>query len=233
MIVNFTDQSTGSPTSWLWDFGNSNTSTLQNPAATYFTPGTYTVSLTARNANGANTLTRTAYITVYEPPAVNFNANNTAGCYPLYVQFTDMSTPGLGNNNVGWFWDFGNGNTSTQQNPLAVYTNSGSFTVTLKVTNDKGCVKTYTRPNYINVSPGVDASFTNTQPTVCRLPTTINFTNTTTGPGTLSHHWNFGDGNFSTANSPSHIYTTAGIILLPGCSNSRFGDLSNSLYNGG
>ncbi len=210
LIVNFTDQSTGNATSWLWDFGNGNTSTLRNPTASYFTPGTYTVSLTASNANGNNTLTRAAYITVYEPPIVNFMASSTTGCYPLYVQFLDMSIPGSGNNNVSWTWDFGNGNTSTQQNPLAIYNSAGTFTVTLRVVNDKGCVKTFTRPNYITVAPGVDAAFNHTQPTVCRAPATINFTNNSSGPGTLSYQWNFGDGNFSTATSPSHTYLAAG-----------------------
>ena len=144
IIVNFTDQSTGGPNQWLWNFGNGNTSTLQNPTATYFTPGTYTVTLTVTNAAGSNTLTRTGYITVYEPPTVNFNASSTTGCFPKSVQFTDMSTAGMGNTNVTWQWDFGNGSTSTQQNPVALYTSAGSFTVTLKVTNDKVCTRPLT-----------------------------------------------------------------------------------------
>lgn len=122
LIVVFQDLSSGNPTSWNWDFGNGNTSTLQNPTASYFTPGTYTVQLTATNANGSNTLTRTQYVTVYEPPAVSFSANNTSGCFPLRVQFTDLSTPGIGNTNVSWNWDFGNGITSTLQNPFITYT---------------------------------------------------------------------------------------------------------------
>ncbi|MCX8020761.1 MAG: PKD domain-containing protein, partial [Chitinophagaceae bacterium] len=63
LVVAFEDLSTGNPTSWLWNFGNGNSSTLRNPTATYITPGTYTVSLTVTNANGSNTLTRTDYIT--------------------------------------------------------------------------------------------------------------------------------------------------------------------------
>ncbi|MEI9908606.1 MAG: PKD domain-containing protein [Bacteroidota bacterium] len=68
------------------------------------------------------------------------------------------------NTNVTWLWDFGNGNISTLQNPLHTYTAAGSFTVTLRVINDKGCIKTISLPNYINVTPGVAAGFTNTQP---------------------------------------------------------------------
>jgi gliding motility-associated-like protein len=214
VIVNFTDLSTGNPTAWLWDFGNGNTSTLRNPTATYFTPGTYNVSLRVTNASGTNILVRPAYITVYEPPVVNFSGNSTSGCYPKTVQFTDLSTPGIGNTNVSWQWDFGDGNTSTQQNPVAVYSSSGSFTVTLRVTNDKGCIKTFTRPNYIVINGGVEGAFTHTQPSVCRVPTTINFTNNTTGPGTISYQWNFGDGNNSSATSPSHTYTTAGTYIV-------------------
>ena len=107
IIVNFQDQSAGNPTSWLWNFGNGNTSTLQNPTASYFTPGTYTVTLTVSNAGGTNTIVRTDYITVYEPPSVNFSANITSGCFPLRVQFTDLSTAGLNNTNVTWDWDLG------------------------------------------------------------------------------------------------------------------------------
>jgi gliding motility-associated-like protein len=213
LIVVFQDQSTGNPTSWSWDFGNGNTSTLQNPTATYFTPGTYTVSLTATNASGANTLLRTQYVTVYEPPVVGFSADFTSGCFPLRVQFTDLSTPGIGNTNVSWQWDFGNGTTSTLQNPFVTYSTAGNFTVTLRVTNDRGCTKTISRPGYITVTPGVTSAFSNSQPTVCNAPASISFTNNSTGPPTLSYLWDFGDGNFSTAFSPTHIYTGTGTFI--------------------
>ncbi len=210
IVVNFQDQSTGSPTAWSWDFGNGNTSSLQNPTATYFNPGTYTVRLTATNARGSNTLTRTSYITVHEPPTVSFTGDVLSGCYPLRVQFSDMSTPGAGNTNVSWNWDFGNGQTSSLQNPLAIYTATGVYSVTLRVTNDKGCSRTFSRANYITVTDGVNVSFTHTQATVCSAPANITFTNTSTGPGTLSYLWLFGDGNTSAAPNPTHTYTASG-----------------------
>ncbi len=213
VIVNFQDLSTGNPTSWNWAFGNGNTSTLQNPTATYFTSGNYTVTLTTTNAAGSNTLTRTAYIIVWDNPTVNFSADVNSGCFPLKVQFTDLSTPGIGNTNVSWQWDFGNGNTSTLQNPSNTYMATGTYNVTLKVTNDKGCTKTISRPNYIAVTTGVKASFTKTLPTVCSAPASVSFTNTSTGPPTLSYQWDFGDASAPdfTA-SPTHIYNTAGVF---------------------
>ena len=213
VIINFQDLSTGNPTSWLWNFGNGNTSVLKNPIASYFTPGSYTVSLTVTNANGSNSLTRTQYINVYEPPTINFSATPQSGCFPLRVQFNDQSIAGIGNTNVSWLWDFGNGTTSTLQNPLTTFTTSGSFTVTLRVTNDKGCTRTISRPNFITATNGVVAGFTHTQPTVCNAPTTITFTNTSTGPPTLSYLWNFGDGNTSTAVNPVHTYLSSGSFI--------------------
>lgn len=210
LIVNFQDLSTGGPTSWNWNFGNGNTSTLQNPIATYFTPGTYTITLTVTNAGGSNTLVRTNYITVYEPPTVNFSASIISGCFPLRVQLTDLSSPGAGNTNVSWEWDLGNGITSTQQNPGITYTAAGVYNVTLKVTNDKGCTRTISRPAYITVTPGVQAGFTHTLPTVCSAPAAVSFTNTSTGPPVLSYLWDFGDGNTSTLQDPVHTYTVNG-----------------------
>ncbi|MGC4037232.1 MAG: PKD domain-containing protein [Chitinophagaceae bacterium] len=209
--VDFKDMSSGSPTSWAWDFGNGNTSSLSNPSANYLNPGTYTVTLTVKNANGTNTLVRTQYVTVYESPTVSFSSLQTTGCVPLQVQFADSSKAGTGNTNASWYWDFGDGTNSTLQNPAHTYTNAGSFSVTLKVTNDKGCYRVVTVPNYITTNPGVTADFTNNLPVSCQPPATITFTNATTGPGTFTYFWDFGDGTTSTDVNPQHDYTTKGL----------------------
>jgi len=211
LLVSFTDVSTGNPTSWNWDFGNGNTSTLQNPSSSYLTPGKYTVTLTVKNASGTNVLVRSQYIEVYEPPVIAFTASVTTGCFPLNVQFTDNSTGGAGNTLTSWFWDFGDGTISTEQNPSHSYTTGGSFSVTLKATNDKSCSRVLTSPNYIQTQTGVTADFTNTQPTVCQPPATISFTNNSAGAGTLSYQWSFGDGVFSTDINPSHTYSVKGL----------------------
>src|SRR5688572_10443007 len=85
LVVNFTDASTGNPTSWKWDLGNGVTSLLKNPSATYFNPGTYTVKLVVRNASGADSVVKTNYITVFPNPVAGFRADKTTGCFPLNV----------------------------------------------------------------------------------------------------------------------------------------------------
>ncbi len=209
LIVSFTDLSTGSPTSWSWDLGNGVTSTSQNPSTFYTLPGTYTIRLTVTNASGTNTITRTNYITVNVPPTVDFTSDVNSGCFPLRVQFTDNSVSGFGTI-TRWRWSFGNGDTSALQNPVYTYTSSGSYLVSLTITNSAGCTQTLVRNNYINVSNGVTANFSFTAPANCRPPETINFTNQTVGPAVLSYQWDFGDGTTSVLTNPSHTYTGTG-----------------------
>jgi PKD repeat protein len=214
LVVNFLDSSSGNPTIWFWDFGNGATSTLKNPSTTYFIPGKYTVTLTVTNAAGANTKVQQDFIVVYGKPIVLFSGNDSIGCYPFPVKFTDLSVPSLGTNNTSWIWDFGDGTQATTQSPLNTYLQTGNYTVSLKVTNDKGCFSTFTKPSYIRLNGGVKPDFNFTQPAVCRTPITISFSNNSTGPGTLSYQWIFGDGTNSTQQNPSHTYTAPGVYSV-------------------
>ncbi len=180
LIAQFTDTSTNVPTSWAWDFGDSGTSTLQNPSHTYAAAGTYTVTLTATNAGGSGTATRENYITVTEPqqsPTAAFSANVTTGTAPLAVAFTDTSTGGP----TSWSWNFGDGATSAEQNPVHTYESPGNYTVTLTATNAAGS-DTETKMGYITVA---------TAPTVTAIsPDSMNRGNTVwptiTGTGFMS-----------------------------------------------
>ncbi|MFA5414772.1 MAG: PKD domain-containing protein, partial [Methanoregula sp.] len=148
--VQFTDASTGGVTSWNWTFGDGNTSVAQNPLYVYPDAGNYTVSLTVSNGTGFSTLTRTNYITVVTPGLpvrANFNGTPLTGVSPLPVQFTDASTGGI----ISWNWTFGDGNTSTVQNPLFTYISAGNYTVSLTVGNGTGS-DTLTRTDYILVT---------------------------------------------------------------------------------
>jgi gliding motility-associated-like protein len=213
-IVNFNDQSTGNPIYWRWDLGNGTISFLQNPSATYFTPGQYTIKLVIEDGLGnRDSLTRTQYINIFPIPVVNFSATPLSGCVPLTVQFTDLSTAG-GSTITAWLWDFGDGTTGTVRNPTHIYTSAGNYNVTLRVTTISGCSKTLTRSSYIRASNGITANFTNTASTGCSLPVTITFTNTSSGSGTLSYAWDFGDGGTSTAQNPTHIYNSTGSFTV-------------------
>jgi beta propeller repeat protein len=90
--VQFTDKSTGAPTKWSWTFGDGTTSTKQNPLHKYSKVGSYTVKLTATNAEGSSTVTKTNYIKVITKPVAAFSASPTSRKAPLNVAFTDKST---------------------------------------------------------------------------------------------------------------------------------------------
>ncbi len=145
LTVNFADSSQGLITSWLWDFGDGATSTEKNPSHTYENAGSYTVSLTVSGLGGSDTITKENYITVKNVIA-NFGADVTMGQAPLTVSFTDSS---LGDIDA-WLWKFGDGLTSTSQNPTHVYTSGDSFTVSLFVRNSSGS-NTMVKTNYIIV----------------------------------------------------------------------------------
>jgi PGF-pre-PGF domain-containing protein len=150
LAVQFTDQSTGSPTSWNWSFGDGNYSPLMSPSHTYPSAGVFTVSLNATNSAGSNLSTRSNYITVTStiiPPTASFTGTPVTGAAPLSVQFTDTSN----GSPTSWNWSFGDGSNSTARNPSHTYAVNGTYTVSLNATNAAGS-NTVIRANYITVS---------------------------------------------------------------------------------
>ncbi|PHR49934.1 MAG: hypothetical protein COA32_02030 [Fluviicola sp.] len=149
--VSFTDLSTENPTSWFWDFGDGNTSTLQSPNNTYATAGLYEVTLTATNSDGNDIEVKTDYIEVSEPvaPIADFTVSNTNPSAGATVQFTDLTL----NNPSSWSWNFGDGNTSSLQNPTYAYASPGTFTVSLTASNAYGSDEEI-KIDYINVLNG-------------------------------------------------------------------------------
>ncbi|MEI6948496.1 PKD domain-containing protein [Paraflavisolibacter sp. H34] len=213
VVVTFQNQSSNS-TSWTWDFGNGATSTRQSPSATYFNPGTYTVRLTATNANGSNSVTKQAFVTVYDVPKVQFAVDKASGCAPVQVQFTDQSTAAAGTSNTKWLWAFGDGTESDLQHPSVTYRNPDSYAVSLTVTNDKGCSQTAVRSGLVTVGTPPASAFTASSPSACKAPASVSFANSSTGSGTLTYTWYFGDGEKSNEIAPAHIYKANGTYTV-------------------
>jgi len=154
--VNFTDQSSNSPTSWSWSFegGTPASSTAQNPTVQYNTVGTFDVTLTAYNSAGSDAELKTNYITVTaapQPPVAAFTASTTTVTVGGSVNFTDQST----NSPTSWSWTFAGGTpgSSSSQNPTVTYNTVGTYNVSLTAYNSAGS-DNETKVGYITVTPG-------------------------------------------------------------------------------
>jgi gliding motility-associated-like protein len=209
VVIKFSDLSIGNPTSWKWDLGNGTISFLRNPSVTYFTPGKYNIKLVISNGAQIDSVTKEQFININASPTVDFSALRTTGCFPLPVQFTDLSVAGSGNI-AKWQWDFGDGEGSTISNAEHNYTGAGNFNVSLRVTNNLGCVKSKTKTQYIKLNTGVTSDFSIKTSNSCKAPATVNFLNNSGGVGTFSYEWDFGDGATSDLSGPSHTYTKDG-----------------------
>jgi len=209
----FTDESTGSVSSWLWDFGDNITSTLKNPEHTFSTPGIYTVSLTATGPGGSDTFTRDSYITSTNPtlpPVSQFSASSTQGIAPLTVSYTDQSQGSI----TSWSWQLGDGTIASTQNPSYTYTIEGEYTVMLMVTGPGGS-DNETKKAYIKVDPpsNVPVAVFNTSVTSGEAPLEVSFTDMSTGI-INEWLWDFGDGETSTTQNPTHVYKTQGTYTV-------------------
>ena len=144
---------------YLWDFGanaNPPLSADPNPQEVVFNAtGTIEVKLQVID-DGCASEVFTDAITVHAMPVANFVPSETVVCTPAVIQFTDLST---NTDPLQWFWDFGNGNTSTLQNPIQVYGDPGRYTVGLKVKSIYGCENEYAIPGLINVNASPKAGF--------------------------------------------------------------------------
>ncbi|UDY37962.1 PKD domain-containing protein [Dermatobacter hominis] len=209
----------GTIASYAWNFGDGTTSTQQNPTKTYansVTTGAKTVTLTVTDNNGA-TVVKTITVNVgnASPTAsITAPANGANVTRGVSVNFTATASDPDGTI-AGWAWDFGDGTTSTQQNPTKTYANSvtpGAKTVTLTVTDNSGAtaVRTIT-VNVNNQNPTASITAPANGATVNRGDT-VNFAATASdSDGTISTYaWDFGDGNTGAGATPAKIYTALG-----------------------
>ncbi len=192
--VHFMNTTAGVNNSFLWDFGDGETSIEVNPIHTYALPGDYTVSLTATNSCSFNSISKS--VTVHTIPTANFKADTTTACSVATIHFTDISY----NSPDTWKWTFPGGtpDSSTMHNPTVEYQSDGTYAVVLIASNDAGS-DTIIKTNYIHVITHPFASFTS----IVNGNTAI-FTNITVSG--ISYNWDFGDGNTSSEINPVHAY---------------------------
>lgn len=156
LTVAFTDQSSGSSvTDWLWDFGDGTTSTLASPTHVYASDGIYSVVLQVTGSDGVARVVRHQAAFVTDEFSLDFTASPVAGVPPLAVDFTNISS-GLA---TSWFWDFGDGTTSSLRDPSHVYTVAGTYDVSLTAVCASGGTSE-TKVDFIVASTGPDASAT-------------------------------------------------------------------------
>lgn len=221
--VSFADSSNGaSITSWYWNLGDGDTSTMQNPVHTYTASGTYSVSLVVSSGVSCkDSIVKT--ITVNPVPTASFTFS--ANCLSDSVKFMDVSTGTI----TGWSWNFGDGGTSAQQNPHHLYDSIANYTVSLTVVSDSGCSASLI--DTVNINPSPLAGFTSL--TKCGLEATFTDTSKISGGTITNYTWTFGDGGTSTVQNPVYTYTAAGTytVLLQVQSNNGCTDTQAVVVN--
>lgn len=233
LLVQFTDTSTTTDAtidSWSWDFGDGNTSALQSPSHTYEVVGTHTVNLTITNTSLSLVSTKLGSVTVYKVPVADFSSFNTQGTAPFTTYLYDTST----NLNAGpytYYWDLGDGNTSTNQGVLHTWNETGSFTVKHSITDSVTTVW-QNRTDYITVVPAVVAPVASFYggPQLGPPPLQVFFTDVSTNTPT-GWNWSLGDGTFSEAQNPIHWYNSSGFYTVVLTASNGAGSNTSSQQN--
>jgi PKD repeat protein len=221
LVVQFDDQSLNNPTSWQWTFegGTPGTSTNQNPVVTYNSAGTFNVTLTVTNIVGSDTETFTNFITVSETPFADFDYLID----DFTVDFENQSAGG-----TSYFWEFGDGGTSTLTNPIHVYDEDGEYTVTLTVTNECGTDE-YSVVIEIITAPLADFYAT---PTEGCVPFEVDFVNLSSENAQF-FEWEFPGGSPSSsfAFEPTVVYENPGTYNVTLTVTNQAGEDSYTLFN--
>jgi gliding motility-associated-like protein len=213
--VEFADASTsaaGTVNKWAWNFGDTKTSTQQNPTNQYASEGSFTVTLSVTTDKGCTSATAVSKnITIAAAPVADFDLPGNL-CLPNATgTFTNKTTIGDGTiAQVTYAWDFGDGNTSTLTNPSNTYGAVGPYTVKLTATSNQGCVNSTTKTfNGVYAQPTAVI----TAPAGVCLGNNTNFSaaqSTAPASTVTGWNWSFGDGGTSNLQAPVYVYATAG-----------------------
>ncbi|MBI4947029.1 MAG: gliding motility-associated C-terminal domain-containing protein, partial [Bacteroidetes bacterium] len=185
-------------------------------------PTTYSVTVT--NHCGTS-VTDTVQILFNPPPTLSFSVDPSSSCIPLVVQYLDSSVTGNSADPItSWYWDFGDGFSSTLSNPAHMYTQPGTYSVVLTITTSGGCTSNNSSaPVTVTAFPSPTAYFTTT-PSVNPMSDnnlTISFNNQSSGD--TSRFWNFGDGSISNVINPQHHFFVSGFYTIMLITTNEFG----------
>lgn len=212
-------------TSWLWDFDdNGATGNTQAASYQYANTGTYSVQLNVVSDFGCAD-SAIIPVVVNPTPVVDFTLSDTAGCSPLCFSFTDASSIASGTN-TQWYWDLGDGNTSTSAASEHCYDNPDitpiQFSLSLTVVSDSGCTAILNKFDAVTVYPMPVANFSASPQVTTLNDPNVNFDNTSSSAS--SWLWDFGDGNNSILQNPStHTYSDTGTYNVSLISGTDFG----------
>lgn len=176
----------------------------------YSVGGSYLVSLRV-TSNGISD-TKTITIVIYDPPVAKFNESLVKACIPHDVAFINQSLEGSAPISI-FYWYFGDGYTSNEENPVHTYNTSGNYSVNLIVTDENLCSSQHTVSNMVSIANLPIINFVADFPQWCVAPHNVQFTPSVTTSFGLNYNllWNFGDGtpNIS-GNEVNHTYMSLG-----------------------
>lgn len=199
---------------YTWDFGSASdigTSNLQIPPAVKFNSvGFHPITLST-SYNGCPGAPYVDQVEVLEMPQADFSADIVNGCAPLFVPFTNLSSA----NSASFHWTYSDGGADTLPFPNHMFTNAGTYTVTLMASTARGCSNTVTRNKIIEVFPVPQAAFIADPEIATIYEPIIHFQNTTVNGA--FYQWEFGDSSGTSLTSPYHTYNAVGayeVILM-------------------
>ena len=217
LTVQFTDTSSYVGSAWNWNFGDNTNSTEKNPVHVYNDAGIYTVTLSVTNGTTTKQKIKEGYIDaesidpVYSTPIAAFTSTNV-DIKSLTVQLIDQS---YGSTPLTYLWDLGDSSKSTERSPIHTYAATGTYNVSLIVTDQKG--KSSEAEGNVTIANGPVytapvAGFTSSK--VDNEPLALQFIDQSYGSTPLVSLWSFGDLQTSTEKSPKHTFTKAGTYLV-------------------
>lgn len=220
-VVDFTNTTASvNPLAYIWDFGDGQTSSSSSPSHLYSTSGSYDVRLMASSTYCKDTLIKSDFAIVDGVLGVDFTSDIVYGCEPYtQVQFLDLSSIHA----TAWFWDFGDGITSTESSPLHIYTAPGTYDVSLKISYLGNCIEQIIKPGFIEVYPKPEVLFSSDTTQACDVPFDVQFLDNTVG-GSL-WEWSINDsvvfGNAPIFSFQDFGFYDVGLVVVDdkGCKN--------------